>query len=835
MVTMDEQIGRYQIKRLLGQGGMATVYLAHDPEFNRDVALKVLPAQMADDPQFLGRFRREAQTIAALEHPAIVPVYDFGQHGSSPYLVMRYMPGGSLEDQLSGGRSLTLAQSAALLDRLAPALDEVHRRGIVHRDLKPGNILFDHNNQAYLSDFGIVKINERVAATLTAHGGTLGTPAYMSPEQARGEPTIDSRSDIYALGVILFQVLTGELPFKADTPIGLAVAHISEPVPDIRTTRPDLPAETAVLISQALAKNPQDRPPTASVMARDLDRIAASSSVSSFNEEETVIEPLRAAIAAGSTTVNAGPPPMYPPAGPPAQPDRRRRPLTAIFGCLGFILLLAIVAGYIFTIRGSLGLPPDLFGEGSTATTVAAAAPPTTASTPTATETLPTATPLPTPVPPIGSSNTFVEYILDASGSMLEELQGKPKLLIARDVLTSRLNLLPPDINVGLRVYGHRLRWEDDEAASCRDIELVVPIGPNMGTQINGILPAIEAKGMTPMTESIRQAAADFTFTPERNNLIVLLSDGLETCDEDPAEAVMFLQELGIDFTIHVIGLNVDAAAKEQLQRLAAAGGGVYYDAHSEDELNNALQNINDDIVLTAMAQVTLTETPTAEPSATAESSATTEPPTATPLPPPTATFTPPPPTFTAVPPTATALPPTDPPPTFTAVPPTATAAPPTDPPPSPTPVPAKTTVNATFEGKAGASSTYRGFPASLAVDGDRSTSWFSGGPAVDGRVSTYQWSIAQDEFISSVTIISNANNAEPAFRTGYGFEGVTIQILDAAGSVVYENKAGLGGTPDPDVSFQPGVKGSTVLLSFSGHESQDCGGFGELVVMVER
>ena len=173
----EQQIGRYQIIRFLGEGGMARVYLAHDPEFGRDVAVKVLPVQLAGDEQFLERFRREARTIAALEHPAIVPVYDFGQDAGRPFLVMRYMPGGSLDERLAGSQKMSLAQTAALFDRLAPALDEVHQRGIVHRDIKPGNILFDNNNQPYLSDFGIVKLGAGAGTTLTALGGTVGTPA----------------------------------------------------------------------------------------------------------------------------------------------------------------------------------------------------------------------------------------------------------------------------------------------------------------------------------------------------------------------------------------------------------------------------------------------------------------------------------------------------------------------------------------------------------------------------------------------------------------------------------------------------------------------------------
>ncbi|MDX1416709.1 MAG: protein kinase [Candidatus Promineifilaceae bacterium] len=833
---MIDQIGRYQIIRLLGKGGMSTVYLAHDPEFNRDVAIKVLPAQLADDPQFLTRFRREAQTIAALEHPAIVPVYDIGRHNSRPFLVMRYMPGGSLEDKLAGG-ALSVRQAAVLLDRLAPALDEVHRRGIVHRDLKPGNILFDQNDQPYLSDFGIVKLGAAQTATLTTEGVTIGTPAYMSPEQARGDANVGSSSDIYSLGVIMYQVLSGQLPFKADTPLGLAVAHINQPVPDIRAAVPSLPADLALVLRRALAKDPQQRPQTASALARDLDRVAAGIPVAAPSpaNEETVLEPYVSAAAglattippSGQATAAAGGRTTSATAGPVEAPKRRR--LTGALGCLGFIILLGIIAGFVYILRDNLALPFGVAADDPTATaTMAAIAQDTTPEpqieTPSATPEPPTETPTlpPTPVPPVGSTNTYVEYILDASGSMLEELDGKTKLLIAQDVLTSRIKLMPPDINLGLRVYGHRLPWEEDEAASCRDIELVVPIGAGAGLEITGFLPGLEAKGMTPMTESIRQAAADFTFTPERNNFIILLSDGIETCDEDPAEAVQFLQELGIDFTIHVIGLNVDAEARRQLQALAAVAGGIYHDANNEADLQDALQNINDNVVETAVASASITLTPTATATETPEATDTSVPDTATPTSlPPTTTPTPLPPTATP-PPTAT----------FTPIPPTATIVPSS---PTATLVPPVSIVNIASQGKVGASSTYSGFPPGLAVDGDRTTSWFSAGTAVDPNVSTYQWTLGEDVLLSSVTIISNANNAEPSFRTGFGFEFVSMQILDAAGNAVHTERASLAGTPDPDVTFKTEVIGSSIVLSFSGHESPDCGGFGELIVMAEQ
>ena len=179
-MSNQEKIGRYEIERELGRGGMAVVYLAHDPLIGRQVAIKVLPRQFTFDPQFIRRFRQEARLIATLEHPAIVPIYDFGEDDDQPYLVMRFMTGGSLRQRMGQG-PLPVAEIERILARLAPALDKAHQARIIHRDLKPDNILFDGDNLPYLADFGIARLAE-ATQTMTI----IGTPAYMSPEQWEG-------------------------------------------------------------------------------------------------------------------------------------------------------------------------------------------------------------------------------------------------------------------------------------------------------------------------------------------------------------------------------------------------------------------------------------------------------------------------------------------------------------------------------------------------------------------------------------------------------------------------------------------------------------------------
>lgn len=258
-------IGRYNVERELTRGGMGVIFLANDPFMQRQVIIKVLMNQPADDDIFREFFQREAEIIAALEHPYIVPVYDFGWYSDRPYIVMRYMSGGSLEDRLRQG-GVKMTAIAQIFSRVGEALDAAHARNIIHRDIKPSNILFDAKNEAFLADFGIAK-----SAALTDEAGTwlVGTPAYMSPEQVE-DKKIDGRADVYSLGVVLYRLLAGELPFKAESTTGFLEAQKNLPVPDIHLLRSDISPIWQEIIGKTLAKDPNDRYPTAGDLARDV-------------------------------------------------------------------------------------------------------------------------------------------------------------------------------------------------------------------------------------------------------------------------------------------------------------------------------------------------------------------------------------------------------------------------------------------------------------------------------------------------------------------------------------------------------------------------------------
>lgn len=269
---IGQTFGSYKLVELIGRGGMASVYRGYQESIDRSVAVKVLPPEFLHDPNFSQRFVAEARTLAKMTHPAILPLYDFGTANDVPYIVMPLMTGGTLADRMRRNR-LSLPEVQTLFALLADALDYAHSLGVVHRDIKPSNILFDARSHPFLADFGIAKAIE-ASSNLTGTG-IVGTPDYMSPEQARGEQ-IDGRSDIYSLGVMAYQALAGESLFKATTPIGVMLKHVTEPPPPIRQVRPELPPGLEAVLTKVLAKQPAERYQTGKEFMQALSLAARS-------------------------------------------------------------------------------------------------------------------------------------------------------------------------------------------------------------------------------------------------------------------------------------------------------------------------------------------------------------------------------------------------------------------------------------------------------------------------------------------------------------------------------------------------------------------------------
>jgi beta-lactam-binding protein with PASTA domain/predicted Ser/Thr protein kinase len=261
--------GRYEIAELLGQGGMARVFGGTDSVLGRSVAVKVLSPQYAQDDQFVARFRREAQAAAGLNHPNIVSVYDTGSQGDVHYIVMEYVEGRTLRDVIRQEGPILPERVAEIGQAVARALASAHQAGLVHRDIKPGNIMLTPDGEVKVMDFGIARTS--TGDTLTQTAAVLGTASYLSPEQAQGEP-VDARSDIYSLGCVLYEMLTGRPPFTGDSPVAIAYKHVREdPVPPSRTN-PDVPDPMEAVVMKAMAKNPENRYQTADELRDDLER-----------------------------------------------------------------------------------------------------------------------------------------------------------------------------------------------------------------------------------------------------------------------------------------------------------------------------------------------------------------------------------------------------------------------------------------------------------------------------------------------------------------------------------------------------------------------------------
>jgi tetratricopeptide (TPR) repeat protein/serine/threonine protein kinase len=480
---IGREIGGYRIVEQIGMGGMATVFKAYDAKTERYVALKILPQQYAKDPTFVTRFENEARAIARLEHLHILPVFAFGEDDGITYMAMRYLDTGTLSDRIRQG-PLPLSEAARILRQLGEALDYAHANGILHRDIKPSNALLDKAGNAYLTDFGIAKMVGGSASALDLTGsGMIGTPFYMSPEQCRGEKDLTPASDLYSLGIVLYEMITGHVPYRAETPLAVVQMHVMDPLPPPQKVRPELNDAAAAVVAKALSKNPSDRYPTGKALADAFDHALSSGETAvgmhTPPETPTIVGDMPTSTVRPTATIPSAAQPTgtVASAGAGAPPTtgtvtiikEGRSPVPYLVG--GIVAIFAIIAFVIValppetrdSIFARVGLveptpTPTLTATPtatSTATPTETATPtvtPTETATPTPTETAtPTQTPTPTETATPTITPTFTvtpragdPFGQNVNGAVLGAfVEGDLPRLLSRDLQGAGVNLLP--------------------------------------------------------------------------------------------------------------------------------------------------------------------------------------------------------------------------------------------------------------------------------------------------------------------------------------------------------------------------------------------------------
>ncbi len=394
-------IGNYEIQALIGRGGMATVYRGVDHTLGRAVAIKMLSEEARTHPGFVERFRQEARLIANLRHPNIVQIYDFGVHNGTPYMVQELLPGPTLEqrivDAVRSGQPLSPDEVVTITGQLAAALDAAHAAGVIHRDVKPANAMWNALGALVLTDFGIAR-STLAPSHQTQIGLVLGTPGYLSPEQAQGL-LVTPASDVYSLGVVVFEMLAGRLPFDGDTPMSIAIQHIQRPPPPLRTLRPDIPPAVEAVVLRALAKDPTARFERAEQFASALERAYASveaavlrsfpAATTDIHRQTTVAWQPGAATRSPTSQLRQTDPSQPGSTATPRGATRGRR--LSLLPLLGGLFALLLIIGGILVMRSSASTT----GQNSAATPVT----PVAAETPPAAGDESAALPVPTSAP----------------------------------------------------------------------------------------------------------------------------------------------------------------------------------------------------------------------------------------------------------------------------------------------------------------------------------------------------------------------------------------------------------------------------------------------------
>jgi eukaryotic-like serine/threonine-protein kinase len=338
--------GRYRVVRKLGSGGMADVYLAEDEELGRRVAIKILNDRHANDDQFVERFRREAKNAAGLSHPNIVSIYDRGEAEGTYYIAMEYLDGRSLKELVVARGPLPIADAIAFTRQVLGALRFAHRKGVVHRDIKPHNVMADADGRLKVTDFGIARAG---ASQMTEAGSIIGTAQYLSPEQARGA-AVDQRSDLYSVGIVLYEMLTGTVPFTGESPVEIAMRHLADTPQPPSITRPEIPPDLDMIVLRSLAKNPEDRFQTAEEMDAELERVAQGVGVTAETADAATAVLSGAALDTAQTAITPvrRPPAAARPSYRYADPPVRRRPFWPWLLALLLVVLAGLAGWYAY-------------------------------------------------------------------------------------------------------------------------------------------------------------------------------------------------------------------------------------------------------------------------------------------------------------------------------------------------------------------------------------------------------------------------------------------------------------------------------------------------------
>jgi tRNA A-37 threonylcarbamoyl transferase component Bud32 len=579
-------LNRYRIEELIGRGGMAEVYKAWDTHRQYYVAIKVMREDLAEDLEFLRRFKREARALAALSHANVVRFYSFEREGRLAFIVMDYVEGTTLRGRIldAEGTPLPLDEVASVMQQVCAALHYAHTENVLHRDIKPGNIMMQPDpltgtgGRVLVADFGIAKAADAATATTVMPG----TPAYMSPEQCRSE-LLDARTDVYSLGVVAYEMLTGRRPFMGETTEAgtgstrerIRWEQMHAAPPPLRRYNPALPRAVEGMVLKALAKEREGRWPTPLAFWRAFEEAVAAKAAAEPKAKEATppsVAPMPEPVAVAKEAPPVPGPRPEPGSAPSIAPAEREAPASAppalrVPGWVWVVGVVALVGVVIALGAGGVASPP-----------------PTATPRPSTTISVPTPTPITNATATLARpSKLYIEYILDASTGMLEPLEdGILKREAACEYLIDHMLALSTETHIGLRAYGHRVPWQRQE--SCQDVELIVPVGVGQMETIAEWLDDFEAQGMAPLSAAVEMALEDFaTDDPDRLNRIVVITTGQDNCGGDLCALAKAAKARGINLVFHIIGQPVDDATRAQLSCVADRGGRVYYDVPQED------------------------------------------------------------------------------------------------------------------------------------------------------------------------------------------------------------------------------------------------------------